>query len=86
MRIVGVAFTDGKTVISKQRPARHCDVVRECPIELHDWTQGFLLDTGDFADRRTALKIARKAGQLKTGHVRSPLPRTFSELFSEDLW
>lgn len=86
MKIVGVAFEKGGVVISMQRPKRHCDIIREFPGELHDWEQGFLLDTGDFAGRRDALKVARKAGQLKRADARRPLPGSFNELYSEDVW
>lgn len=86
MKIVGVAFTKGNLVLSMTRPKRHCDVIDASPIELHDWEQGFLLDNGDFANRRDGLRIARKAKQLKAGNRHSPMPRTFNELYSEDLW
>lgn len=87
MKIVGVAFSDGKTVISMQRPARHCDIIRAFPMVLHEWEQGFLLDTGDFANRREALRVARKAKQFKVdSRGAAPLPRSFKELYSEDIW
>ena len=43
-------------------------------------TQGFILDDGDFVDRKVALTIAKANGQYKLGSW------TRSQLFSEDVW
>lgn len=51
-----------------------------CIDGISEFTQGFLTGNGKFVDRRRALVIARKAGQLRTGLVLS------NNLTSEQLW
>jgi hypothetical protein len=49
-------------------------------VQDETWETGFLLNTGQFARRVPAKRIATKAGQL--------LPRAMNlrELYSEDVW
>lgn len=79
-------LTKDRTMISLVRPARHHDVIRYMtllgytPAMIARSEQGFATDTGRFVGRAAALRIARKAGQLKTP------PTHPGELFSEDVW
>jgi hypothetical protein len=84
VQCVAIKDHDG-TLYSLPRPARHYQVIalmvqkgRPTPISGQ---QGFLLDDGTFADRRTAKHVAILASQL--------LDTAFThldELFSEDVW
>lgn len=78
-----ILHSDG-TVYSVPRPGRHHNVIAlmislgfPAPIRGE---QGFLLSDGSFARRRPALRIARKAGQIKREHAPG------IGLFSEDMW
>lgn len=63
------------------------ETARRHPEILHRWRdslcrdkQGFYTSHGRFVDRKTALQIALKSGQVEPGEVSGEL------LFSEDLW
>ena len=79
-------LTKGMTIVSLVRPARHLDVIHYMtslglsPSVIAQSQQGFTTDTGRFVTRSRALKIARRAGQLKAA------PTHPDELFSEDVW
>jgi hypothetical protein len=65
-------------------PGRHHDVIRIMvgrgyPTPIRG-TQGFILNTGKFVDRKAARKVAEAAGQLLDRASDS------DELFSEDVW
>lgn len=82
---VAIRAADG-VVYSLPPPARHCHVnwwLAARGIPLHKcqlYHHGFELSDGRYANRRTARRIAREAGQL--------LPRAHAtrDLFSEDVW
>ena len=84
--ITGVAlyYADKGVVVSLPKPARHDKLMREMsellgePITRPNWTQGFISSEGRFLDRKFALNVARKAGQVTT--------LIGSVLTSEDLW
>lgn len=87
LRIEAAAIRDidGK-VWSVPPPGRHPDVIRLMresgyagPVSGND-LQGFLLSNGKFCRRIPAMRVARKAGQLKGGKSIA------SVLTSEDLW
>lgn len=44
-------------------------------------TQGFVLAAGNFVDRKEALEIAQRTGQLKPGSPIAP-----PNLYKQDLW
>ena len=71
-------------VLSCPRPARHHNVIycaARLGVELDgSEEQGFLLSDGSFAQRKPALDIAWRAGQL----LRETAPHL--GLFSEDVW
>lgn len=70
-------------IVSLPAPARHHDILARISgyqPEPGMVDQGFLTDRNRFVDRRTAMTIARRAGQL----VCEPtIPDT---LYSEDVW
>lgn len=88
MKIVAAAIRVEGQILTAPAPARHADLIfgpvgrvlftPETPVLPSQ--QGFLTDTGRFANRRSAKRIALKAGQLLPMH--SPGP----ELYSEDVW
>lgn len=88
--ITHVAIRFQGKLYSLPKPNRHHDVIRliaketgEKYIDAHGDDQGFLNDMGVYFERRFALNVARKAGQLNV--VR---PKTHPQhlLFSEDIW
>jgi hypothetical protein len=87
MRIAAAAVRlENGEVISLPPPARHHDVMAHARASGHDELilpdqQGFVTECGIWARRKTALRIAQKAGQL----VREPTAPTHG-LFSEDVW
>lgn len=62
------------------RPHRHPDIYLDMQKQgIKIGEQGFITSDGEFVDRRTALKIARRAGQL--------IAKTdLDQLYTEDLW
>ncbi len=73
---------DGQ-VHTTPRPGRHHTIIGELagrgyPTPITG-AQGFVTDAGDFVDRKTAARIAVKAGQITR-------PQWGSRLYSEDLW
>lgn len=67
-------------VFSLERPYRHPDIWLHMDSEGYSpSTQGFILENGEFVDRREAMRVAKRAGQLirDTG---------LDELYTEDLW
>lgn len=74
MRIVAVAIKleDGQ-VHSLERPRRHVHLKENMVMkrgisekETEKGEEGFLTDTGEFADRMEAFQIAKQAGQITT--------------------
>lgn len=71
-------------VMSLPRPARHHDIIREVGQTFEGkgkpivGTQGFVLSDGAFVNRKQAVAVALRSGQLESTES--------SELFSEDLW
>ncbi len=70
-------------------PNRHHNVLRamfDLKVKRYygQEVQGFLDDSGEFLNRRDAMKLASSNGQLK----RDPNPSFYQgdELYSEDLW
>lgn len=85
LRVVSAAVrTPDGLIYSVPAPGRHHDVVHRMVakggVQDETWETGFLLNTGQFARRVPAKRIATKAGQL--------LPRAMNlrELYSEDVW
>ena len=86
-RIEKAALMKDGVVYSVDRPGRHNHVISlahkklglsEDPMEpLREDVQGFLTNSGRFVDRKEAVEIAVKAGQI---------PGYKYELFSEDVW
>lgn len=70
--------------VSLPRPARHHDIIRAMVDNGHKTPitgeQGFVTTRGRFVDRKEALEIATKAGQIIKKHGNPTI------LFSEDLW
>lgn len=75
-------------------PARHHDVMHHIwELRGHEYIgqdQGFTLNSGRYVGRKTAHRIAKRAGQLiareggyRAGEIND---RDGSDLFSEDLW
>lgn len=87
LRIVSAAIRDDSgTVWSVPQPGRHHDVIAymrrsgyKGPVAGPD-QQGFVLSNGNFCLRRAAMRVAKKAGQIKGGKAIG------SVLTSEDLW
>lgn len=94
LRVTRAAIRHRGQVYSLPPPARHHDVMR------HTWAtvglgrvggdQGFVLNDGQYVDRKRAHAVAKRAGQLipraggyRCGEVND---RDGSDLFSEDLW
>lgn len=83
-KIDRAAIRFGGVIYSVERPFRHNDVVRKIiyltgvEVVIPE-TQGFITSTGRFVERKEALDIATKAGQMRnTPHAHG--------LFSEDVW
>ena len=83
--IIGVALRhENGLVLFMKQPARHHDIIHR-QYELTGKTvggsyeQGFMTDTGEFLDRKTAWFHAWKTGQLLTEEY-------YPNLFSEELW
>lgn len=81
-----IRINDG-TLFSVDHPGRHHDVIRE--IRESGYTgpvggdrQGFILSNGNFVMRKTALRVAIKAGQVQRDKCHAP----GVGLFSEDVW
>ena len=66
------------------RPARHHDIIRKLAAEGHptpiQGVQGFVLSDGQFATRKVARLVAKRAGQVP----KSPTPP--GPFTSEELW
>ena len=86
MKITHVAFkalngpTEG-SVISLPEPSRHYHIfgmLMDDELKVY-YEEGFLLENGEFVDRKEAAKIAIKSGQA--GHLAIP-----NNLSSIDLW
>lgn len=86
--IIGVAIVicNGTVIASKEKPARHHDVLHACTksgiADPGPDYQGFITSDGEFVGRKEAVEIALRAGQI-TLPKRCP-PQ--DQLFSEDLW
>jgi hypothetical protein len=89
-KIVGVAIkAEDGTVYSLPKPNRHHNVIELMSNLGIPWPvtkntiQGFILDDGDFVDRRIGLCVAGRAMQFLPGkgHLKG-----IRELFSEDVW
>lgn len=85
-KITHVAIKVKGVLYARPSPFRHQDVIRDIveatgkPLDASN-LQGFLDSRGKFLERRNALDVALKAGQVKcTDSVRA------GRLFSEDLW
>ena len=72
-RIVAAAVKVGDLIISVPEPERHHNVLHAMTglgVEaVQSYAQGFLTSEGQFVNRRAALIIARKAGQIKKPEV-----------------
>jgi hypothetical protein len=86
--ITHVAIRFQGKVWSLPAPNRHHDVILLAwqqtgvkYVDARDDDQGFLIDGETFVRRKPALRIARKAGQLKPGRE-----GTNGKLYSEDVW
>lgn len=80
-----VAIQTGAHIVSLPNPARHCDVLnigRESLPSLKGHKQGFFTNRGRFVDRKEALKIAVRAGQVQLPKKHNPQ----DQLTSEDVW
>jgi len=81
---VAVLGSDGVTIHTQPRPARHGNVMRAMwnsghgNIDLGD--QGFITTAGRFVGREEAFTIAHNAGQIITADAKS------GHLLSEDVW
>lgn len=88
-QIVGVAIMYDGEMYELPRPNRHHNVIRLIKetngvgIKGPD-VQGFVLDNGDFINRRDGMELAKLNGQLnrKQGAEFYQGP----DLYSEDLW
>lgn len=82
--IAGVAAIANGCLISLPRPYRHHHVLA---VFYHRYNkaleniQGFVTDTGEFLDRKQALLLAEKSGQLLAEE-----PIYGGQLYSENLW
>ena len=84
--ITGVAIKVGDEIISKERPARHGDLIRQyAALTGSPWVdpndQGFIDDELGFVNRAAALDIAVHCGQVKRENVSNEYM-----LISQDLW
>ena len=85
LRVVAAACAVDRLVFSKPAPARHPHVLHAMhaigiDVRRPKCVQGFLLSDGTFADRKSAKKIAVRAGQLLAR------AKDHAELYSEDVW
>jgi hypothetical protein len=89
MQITGVALRSPQGEIYQlEAPRRHSDVIAAMWGQgagelVHSCQQGFVTASGEYLDRRQALQLALKTGQLETGAQTVP---GLEELYSEDLW
>lgn len=86
-RIVAAAIQLDGFIASVPKPLRHYDIIYRLadtgfPTPIGG-VQGFLTNHGYFVDRKTAMRIAIDAGQLKW---RDGQQGPDGDLFSEDLW
>lgn len=83
-QIVAAAIRLYPATVTMVPPARHCHILeqlRNHGVMVDDpRAQGFITSSGEFVDRKTAKRVARRAGQLL------PSASVNQELFSEDLW
>lgn len=76
-----IRLKDG-TVISKDRPARHADILMFAysgDWDIEDCAQGFVSSTGRFLTRQEAWDVTTINGQRIAEHSEGTL-------FTEDLW
>jgi hypothetical protein len=94
LRVVRAAIRHRGHVYSLPQPARHYHVMHLIwDSRGHEYVgmdQGFTLNDGQYVDRQTAHRVAKRAGQLipreggyRSGEVND---RDGSDLFSEDVW
>jgi hypothetical protein len=84
--IAAAAIRKGDRVYTLPPPARHHDIIRliaeetaERPAVTEQDTQGFVTNEGRFVNRRQAVLVAIRAGQIER-------PKWPGGLYSEDLW
>lgn len=84
LTVVAAAILQDDIVYTLPPPARHHNIIRMMVEEKGlpppiKGEQGFVLSDGRFAMRKSAARVALKAGQCKE-------PMSPPWLFSEDLW
>ena len=91
--ITHVAIRFNGQIYSLPAPNRHHDVIRHIVtstastdnpithVDARDDDQGFLDSAGRYLNRRQALRIAQKSGQLRPDR-----PIYYGKLYSENVW
>ena len=69
LRIKSTAVLDTRgTIYTRDKNSTHATIKVSIPIRIWEVCEdGFLLNNGEFADRKTALRIAIEAGQTLAG-------------------
>ncbi len=86
LRVIAAAIRIKDRVYSLPQPARHHDVISDMRCNQgvrgkqdQTWEQGFVLNDGQFVNRKQAAYIARRNAQIAA--LKWP-----PNLYSEDLW
>ena len=85
-RIVAAAVSVDGVIISMEQPKRHGDILENLFFFFNvaenvekQMIQGFLTNQGKFVNRKAAMRIAKRAGQVDKNDEGTTL-------ISEDLW